>query len=256
MVSPSVSPAVLLENARFRWPGSKRFVLDIPFFAARAGEHVFIAGASGSGKSTLLSLIAGILSPESGRILVDNVPIFNMPAARRDIFRGEHIGFIFQQFNLIPYLSILENVLLPCRLSPLRSAQTQKQAATPEEAARQLLSRLDIAPDLWQRRADKLSVGQQQRVAAARALIGCPPLLIADEPTSSLDTDRRSAFLRLLIKECRASNSTLLFVSHDRNLGETFDTCIELPELNRALPDNSPEQANGYSHGLQEPAPQ
>jgi len=225
-------------------------VLDIPFFAANAGEHVFIAGASGSGKSTLLSLIAGILSPESGRVLIGDVPIFAMSAARRDIFRGEHIGFIFQQFNLIPYLSVLENVVLPCRLSPSR----KPKASTPEEAARMLLSRLDIAPDLWQRRADKLSVGQQQRVAAARALIGSPPLLIADEPTSSLDADRRKAFLRLLIKECRAANSTLLFVSHDQNLGETFDTSIQLSGFNRALQTTPTEQGNGS--GMPEPSSQ
>ncbi|MDR0233963.1 MAG: ABC transporter ATP-binding protein [Zoogloeaceae bacterium] len=242
--SASGSPvAVSLENVRFRWPGSDRPVLDIPSFAARAGEHVFIAGASGSGKSTLLSLIAGILSPESGRILVDNMSISGMPSARRDIFRGEHIGFIFQQFNLIPYLSVLENVLLPCRLSPSRNAHTKKHAATPLDTAEQLLSRLDIAPDLWQRRADRLSVGQQQRVAAARALIGCPPLVIADEPTSSLDADRQEAFLRLLFKECRASGSTLLFVSHDLNLGHAFDTCVQLSALNRASASNLPEEA-------------
>jgi len=246
MVNPAEnsSAAILLEDVRFRWPCCKRLVLDIPRFAVDAGEHVFIAGASGSGKSTLLSLIAGILAPEAGRVLVDKTPIFSMPAARRDIFRGEHIGFIFQQFNLIPYLSVLENVLLPCRLSHVRSNNSKRQADTPEEAARQLLSHLDIAPDHWQRRADKLSVGQQQRVAAARALIGCPPLLIADEPTSSLDADNRNAFLQLLIKECRAFNSTLLFVSHDQSLGKIFDTSIHLPELNRAAV-NSAEDGSG-----------
>ena len=239
MVNLPESPAVLLENLRFRWRGEKQPILNIPRFAARAGEHVFIAGASGSGKSTLLSLIAGILSPEAGRILISGIPISTLPAARRDILRGEHIGFIFQQFNLIPYLSILENVLLPCRLSPLRRARTQKQAGTPEEAARLLLSRLDIAPELLRQRADRLSVGQQQRVAAARALIGCPPLLIADEPTSSLDADRQETFLRLLRQECRTSNATLLFVSHNQSLALTFDTFIQLAELNHA-----PEQAN------------
>jgi len=240
MVNPAESPAVLLDALQFRWSGGKGLTLDIPRFAARAGEHVFIAGASGSGKSTLLSLIAGILKPEAGRILIQGIPIFTLSAAKRDILRGEQIGFIFQQFNLIPYLSSLENVLLPCRLSSLRSARSKTQAATPEDAARLLLSRLDIAPELFQQRADQLSVGQQQRVAAARALIGCPPLLIADEPTSALDADRQETFLSLLRRECRASNATLLFVSHNQSLARSFDTFIELAELNHI----APEQAN------------
>jgi putative ABC transport system ATP-binding protein len=154
--------------------------------------------------------------------------------AERDIFRGEHIGFIFQQFNLIPYLSILDNVLLPCRFSPERRGKAEKQAGSASLAAQNLLEQLDLPPSLWKRRVTRLSVGQQQRVAAARALIGGPAMIMADEPTSSLDADHRKVFLRLLLEECRAAGSTLLFVSHDHSLAEEFSVTVKLAQLNRA----------------------
>jgi putative ABC transport system ATP-binding protein len=226
--------AVFLENVIFRWPGQQAPTLDIPSFSVRQGEHVFISGPSGSGKSTLLGLIAGILPPESGVVRVNGACLNELGSARRDIFRGDHVGFIFQQFNLIPYLSILENVLIPCRFSFLRHERARAQAETPAEEAKNLLQRLDLPPPLWDRAVNRLSVGQQQRVAAARALIGRPPILIADEPTSSLDADRRKAFLRLLRDECRAAETSLLFVSHDQSLAEGFSTRCHLPELNRA----------------------
>ncbi|MDR2124423.1 MAG: ABC transporter ATP-binding protein [Desulfovibrio sp.] len=228
------SPAVLLQNLVFRWPGRLRPVLDIPAFTARRGEQVFIAGPSGSGKSTLLGLVSGILVPSEGSVFVNGVRLNELGGARRDAFRGDHIGVVFQQFNLIPYLSVIENVLIPCRFSPLRSARAAAQAGSPLSAARTLLERLDMPPGLWNRTARQLSVGQQQRTAAARALIGSPSVLIADEPTSSLDAARRAGFLRLLLGECAASGATLLFVSHDPALAEAFSTAVVLPELNRA----------------------
>jgi putative ABC transport system ATP-binding protein len=227
-------PAVLLENLVFRWPGRTRATLDIPAFTARRGEHVFIAGPSGSGKSTLLGLIAGILVPSEGAVFVDGTRLSELGGARRDAFRGDHIGVVFQQFNLIPYLSVLENVLIPCRFSPLRCARAAAHAGSPRQAAHTLLERLDMPPALWNRTAKQLSVGQQQRTAAARALIGSPSVLIADEPTSSLDADRRAVFLRLLLGECTASGATLLFVSHDLALADAFSAVVSLPELNRA----------------------
>lgn len=229
-----IVPAIILENIVFRWAGQRRTVLDIPSFSLQPGQHVFISGPGGSGKSTLLGLIAGILSPTSGTVTVDGVRLNGLSGARRDRFRGDHIGFIFQQFNLIPYLSILENVLIPCRFSSLRHKRTCGQTGTPATEAEMLLQRLDLAPSLWDRPVNRLSVGQQQRVAAARALIGRPPLLIADEPTSSLDTDRRKAFLRLLLGACRAAGITLLFVSHNQSLAEDFTAVVDLPALNRA----------------------
>jgi putative ABC transport system ATP-binding protein len=229
----SSAPAVFLDGVVFSWPNRRQPALDIPSFRVRSGEHVFIAGPSGSGKSTLLGLIAGILVPQSGRVSVNGVCLNDLGGAKRDAFRGDHIGFIFQQFNLIPYLSVLENVLIPCKFSSLRSGRAGRQAGGPALAARILLERLDMSPKLWGRKANQLSVGQQQRVAAARALMGSPSILIADEPTSSLDADRRRIFLQLLRKECEEARSTLLFVSHDQSLAEGFSAAVFLPELNR-----------------------
>ena len=226
--------AVLLRDLLFSWPGQARETLRIPYFAVPHGGQVFISGSSGSGKSTLLSLIGGILSPVSGNVLVNGTCVNALTGARRDAFRGDCIGFIFQQFNLVPYLSIMDNVLIPCRLSAARKARAIKKDGGPEKAAASLLERLDIVPDLWDRQVTKLSVGQQQRVAAARALIGNPPLLVADEPTSALDADRRADFLRLLTRECERAQASLLFVSHDENLAQGFPARVRLAELNTA----------------------
>jgi putative ABC transport system ATP-binding protein len=151
--------------------------------------------------------------------------------AQRDAFRAEHIGYIFQMFNLIPYLSVLENVTLPCRLN--RERLRRLGGVAPEAAARGLVDRLEIG-ELVDAPVTELSVGQQQRVAAARALIGAPELVIADEPTSSLDSDRRTRFLELLFEIVRDARSTLVFVSHERQLMPLFDRGLSLPELNRA----------------------
>jgi putative ABC transport system ATP-binding protein len=232
--------SVCLRELRFQWPGQERPVIDSPFFSVRPGERVFIKGPSGSGKSTLLSLIAGILRPDSGSVWVNGTCLSALGGSARDRFRGERIGFIFQQFNLIPYLSILENVLIPCRFSAKRRSRAEEQAGSALLAAKNLLEQLDLPPSLWNRQVTRLSVGQQQRVAAARALIGGPAMVMADEPTSSLDADHRKVFLRLLLEECRSAGSTLLFVSHDHSLADEFSISVKLAELNRA---SSPESA-------------
>ena len=226
--------AVLLRDVRFSWPGQLRETLRIPRFAVPRGGQVCISGPSGSGKSTLLGLVGGILLPTSGSVIVGGTCLNALSGAQRDAFRGDCIGFIFQQFNLVPYLSIMDNVLIPCRLSATRRARAAGRNGTPGKAAAALLERLDIVPDLWGRRVTKLSVGQQQRVAAARALIGSPPLLIADEPTSALDADHRADFLRLLKRECEQAEASLLFVSHDQGLAQGFATQVKLTELEGA----------------------
>lgn len=223
------TPLLSLENLLFRWPGEAEACLEIAEFSVAAGEQVFIHGESGSGKSTLLNLIAGVLTPQRGRIVALDQPLSALSAAARDRFRVDHIGLIFQQFNLIPYLSVLDNVLLPCRFSKRRS----ERAGNPEQAAATLLQHLDLDAGLWQRKATQLSVGQQQRVAAARALIGRPEIVIADEPTSALDAARQTAFLDLLRRECAAANAALLFVSHDLRLAAGFGRQIEMGQINR-----------------------
>jgi len=216
-------PAIVIDGLEYRWPAGS-FCLKLPSLAVNPENSLFLQGPSGSGKSTLLNLIGGVLTPQAGRIDLLGQRFSMLPAAQRDAFRADHIGFIFQQFNLIPYLSVLDNVLLPCRFSARRAAQ----AGDAVVAATTLLDRLDIAPELHTRPAHALSVGQQQRVAAARALIGKPEILIADEPTSALDAPRQAAFVDLLLAEARANGSALIFVSHDLRLAAHFDTVLEL----------------------------
>jgi putative ABC transport system ATP-binding protein len=222
-------PLLELEHLRYAWPGQAP-CLDIAGFALAAGEPVFLHGPSGSGKSTLLNLLAGVLVPQRGCVTALGQDLCGLSAAARDRFRVDHMGLIFQQFNLIPYLSALDNVLLPCRFSPLRRAR----AGEPRQAAARLLGHLDLDEGLWRRTASALSVGQQQRVAAARALIGAPELVIADEPTSALDAERQAAFLDLLLAECATAGAALVFVSHDRRLAARFPRVLGLGEINRA----------------------
>lgn len=223
-------PLLELQDARYRWPGQAAACLEIAHFQVAADEQVFIHGESGSGKSTLLNLIAGVLLPQTGRVEALGQSLPALSAAARDRFRVDHIGLIFQQFNLIPYLSVLDNVLLPCRFSKRR----RQRAGDPRVAAGELLTHLDLDATLWRRPATLLSVGQQQRVAAARALIGRPEIVIADEPTSALDAARQTAFLELLKRECAAARAALLFVSHDSRLAEQFDRRVAMSEINRA----------------------
>jgi putative ABC transport system ATP-binding protein len=231
-----MKPAVVeLERVRFRWRPAAPPVLDVESFAVAAGERVFLHGPSGSGKSTLLSLIGGVVVAESGALRVQGVDLAGLSGPERDRHRALHLGFIFQMFNLLPYLSTLDNILLPCRFSPRRRARIAAAGSTPEAEGRRLAARLDLDGELLARPAAELSVGQQQRVAAARALIGSPDLVIADEPTSALDADRQRDFLDLLLGESAAAGAAVLFVSHDRRLADAFDRVVGLAEINRPL---------------------
>lgn len=227
--------AVDLAGIVYRWRRGNPVVLDIPEFAVPVGEKLFVVGPSGSGKTTLLNLLGGVALPEQGEITVLGERLDAKSASRRDRFRADRIGFVFQQFNLVPYLSVIDNVLLPCRFSARRLANAENRASNAAEEARRLLTAMDLpVEDLIRRPVTELSVGQQQRVAAARALIGKPDLIIADEPTSSLDEEARRAFLDLLFAEVEAAGQTLVFVSHDGRLAETFDRTVALAEINRA----------------------
>jgi putative ABC transport system ATP-binding protein len=229
----SQSAAVQIRELRFSWRSDLPEVLHIPEFEVTSGERIFIRGASGSGKSTLLSLLAGVNLPTQGEVKVLGENISRLSGSKRDHFRSDHIGFVFQLFNLIPYLSVLENVTLPCRFSNLRKQQAIKSGNSLNSEAIRLLAQLDMADDaLIHRPVTELSVGQQQRVATARALIGAPEIVIADEPTSALDSDMRQAFIKLLFQECNKTGSTLLFVSHDRQLESLFERNIALDEIN------------------------
>ncbi len=221
---------------RYRWPGTAVDCLAIDSLRVERGRTLFLHGPSGSGKSTLLGLMAGVLLPGAGTVRLLGTDWAALSGARRDGFRADHVGYLFQQFNLLPYLSVLDNVVLPCRFSRQRRGRAAQRAGSPAAAAQALLHDVGLGPVLWPRPAAQLSVGQQQRVAAARALIGAPELVIADEPTSALDAARRDAFVELLLRECRAAGSTLVFVSHDERLAPAFDERLALPAINRAAP--------------------
>lgn len=224
---------VEVHGLRYAWPGSGHDTLAIDELRLARGRTLFLHGESGCGKSTLLALLAGVLVAQHGSVGLLGRDWAALPAAARDARRADHVGVIFQQFNLLPYLSVLDNVLLPCRFSAARAARCQQP---PAQAARRLLQAVELPESAWERPAAQLSVGQQQRVAAARALIGRPELVIADEPTSALDAALRDGFMSLLLGECRASGATLVFVSHDERLAARFDERLSLPELNRAGP--------------------
>lgn len=241
-----LEPNVLeMADVTFRWPGqsglrsgvhqASGFGIAVDHFTLAPREKLLLIGPSGSGKSTLLSLIAGIVAPQSGRISILGTDIARLSASERDRFRAEHLGVIFQMFNLLPYGTVVDNVLLALSFARKRRERAGGQAGERQEAAR-LLSRLGLDDKLVAgRSAASLSVGQQQRVAAARALIGRPDLVIADEPTSALDRNRQIAFLDLLFGELDAAGAALMMVSHDETLSHRFDRVAHLDGIARVL---------------------
>ena len=221
------APILHLEEVQYRWPGRSSFSLHVPNLALAPSETVLLLGESGSGKSTLLSLICGTITANSGRVCVAGTDIAHLSAGARDSFRAEQIGLIFQQFNLLPFASVQDNILLPLQFAPARRNRVTPPVA---EAAR-LCTALGLPDDVIAARAGGLSVGQQQRVAAARALIGAPPLIIADEPTSALDAATQKTFLDLLFAQSRSHGTTLLMVSHDARLADQFDRVIHMTDI-------------------------
>ncbi len=224
------SPAVELTSLRFAYRAG-RDVLAIDHLRIDRGETVFLHGPSGSGKTTLLGVLAGVLQASSGQVKLLGSDFSTLSSGARDAFRARHLGYVFQMFNLIPYLSVRENILLPIRLDAHRRARLGSVSL--DTAARDIAKQLDIA-ELIDAPIGELSVGQQQRVAAARALIGAPEVIIADEPTSALDTDRREQFLALLFASCKSAGATLVFVSHDHTLMPLFSRTVSLAEINHA----------------------
>lgn len=227
LTESQLSPVLAVKNLSFAWPASS-FQIGITDLNVKSGEHWLLEGPSGSGKSTLLQLLGGVLLPQRGEVQILGQSWAALTAAQRDLRRADHVGFIFQQFNLVPYLSALENVLLPCRFSQARRQAAESGGGLKDEA-RRLLSALGLGEkEIQFRRAARLSVGQQQRVAAARALIGRPSLVLADEPTSALDANNRAAFLGLLFTEARSAKTAIVLVSHDTSLRPHFERHLTL----------------------------
>lgn len=228
MMSGAVSPLVRVRSASHAWPGAGA-AITLHDFELAAGERVFLCGPSGSGKSTVLGMLSGVLAPATGDVSILGTSFAGMSARARDRFRARHLGYIFQQFNLLPFLSPVENVLLGCAWSAERSRRAGATRTLMTEEAMRLLGALGLGEKTVSRaRTGDLSVGQQQRVAAARALIGGPELLLADEPTSALDARNRDGFLRLLLAECARHGTGVVFVSHDLALAAHFERSIML----------------------------
>lgn len=217
--------AINIENLEYTWPGASDPVLRVPKFKVEQGETVFLRGASGSGKSTLLSLMAGTLSAAPGAVNILETDLAKLSVRRRDRFRAEHIGIVFQQFNLIPFLTVGANLRLAARF-------TGQAAQDVSVRSRQLIETLQLHPDLLERQADRLSVGQQQRVAIARAFINQPEIILADEPTSALDANARDHFVKLLLSVRDTTGCSIVFASHDDSLAQFFDTHQALTNIN------------------------
>lgn len=210
--------AIEISGVSFAYPST---VVHLPNMQIAKGERVFVQGKSGSGKSTMLNLLAGIHVTQEGTVFVQEKNLANMKASQRDRFRADNIGYIFQQFNLIEYLSVYENIELTAKMSKSRASH-----GTVQEEIEKLAEKLEIT-SILKKRANEISVGQAQRTACARALLGKPKIILADEPTSSLDSDSKDNFLQLLFASLE-DFSTLVFVSHDKSLEKRFDRSIEL----------------------------
>lgn len=228
-------PIIALHQVSFTWPGSRQFALHIDSFTLHRGERVLLLGQSGSGKSTLLSLLCGVIAPQQGTIVLAGTNLASLSVTKRDRFRAENIGVIFQQFNLLPYGSVADNVLLPLVFAPKRRQRIQQGSNSMAEAQR-LCVALQLPDQILSARTSELSVGQQQRVAVARALIGQPKVIIADEPTSALDRDSQQAFMNLLLGQVADSDASLLMVSHDPDLAHYFDRVVRIEDLQTATP--------------------
>lgn len=232
-------PVIRLRNVEFSYEKHENaFRLELDGLELAKGEKLFLAGASGSGKSTLLGLICGTLVPEKGEIHILGTEISALSSSARDRVRADHFGIIFQMFNLLPYLSILDNVLLPLSFSKLRKAAAEQKSGDATAEAHRLLAALGVDVKQFGRQTtSELSVGQQQRVAAARAFIGSPEIIIADEPTSSLDEGRQEKFMQLLFEEAEKTGASLIMVSHDKRLAKRFDRVLALEDLCRISPE-------------------
>ena len=215
-------PALELKNLSFSWPGQAP-LLQISQLILQQGQHLFVYGPSGSGKTTLLNLLCGIYPNQQGEIWVNGVQASALTARKRDALRASAIGVVFQQLNLIPYLTVLQNVLLISAFGGTNPDVRQR--------AGELLNRLGLPAAFWQKKATELSVGQQQRVAIARALLNKPALLIADEPTSALDHKHRDAFMQLMLTEAGHDGTTVIFVSHDPTLKRHFHLQLDMEQL-------------------------
>src|SRR3954468_14806413 len=219
---------LLVENVKkaYREPNGEWLpILDVPRLELGTGEQVVIRGRSGGGKTTFLNVISGLASADKGRIVIQGTDITRLPEAARDRFRARHIGFVFQTFNLLPGFTALENVLLGMTFTGQRNDPAR---------AIELLKRVGLGQRLSHKPA-ALSVGEQQRVAVARALVNRPVLLLADEPTANIDPAHQQQVIDLLREVCRDENVAMLLVTHSDEVAGQFERVEHLENLNLVM---------------------
>ena len=218
-----------IKNLIFRWNKKNSFQLKINELVIEKKKKVILLGESGSGKSTLLNLISGIIDPDAGEIIISGTPVTSLSSRKKDFFRTENLGVIFQQFNIIEYLSPITNILLPSYFTSFKNIQTNLFSKRAISLGKKLGINKDV---LFQDKSKDLSVGQQQRVAIIRALINSPKIILADEPTSALDLKNKEKFLSLLFEICEQEEISILMVSHDNIITKYFDEILLLENIN------------------------
>jgi len=218
---------ITIRDLQFSWPASE-FSLQIPSLNVASGSAIAITGPSGSGKTTLLNIIAGIQPAISGSVRIKDTELIQMPDRQRRAFRLQQIGLVFQSFELIEYLTVLDNVLLPARINPVITLTIDLR-----DRARELLTQVGMERAM-NRSVTRLSQGERQRVAICRALLTNPPLLLADEPTGNLDPDSTLRIVNFLLSQVREHGTTLLMVSHDHTLLPHFDSSIDFNTIQTA----------------------
>lgn len=215
--------AIEISSLVYRYPKAKVNALEVHLLQVAKGEHIFLQGASGSGKSTLLQLLCG-LRCGTGELRIAGTNIGKLSQAKRDRFRARHIGMVFQQFNLIPYLSAVDNVVLAANLAGFGNGA--------KERAEELIGQVGMSQTIWKQAASSLSIGQQQRVAIVRALINSPDILLLDEPTSALDEENQTLFMTILQSHLTLNPATtVVFVSHDTRLSSFFNRSVNLSDI-------------------------
>lgn len=213
--------------------------VDVPSLEIRSGEAVLLFGENGSGKTTLFRLLAGLQRPDSGELQILGRDLNKMKGRAKDDFRGDHIGYIFQSPHIIPYLTALENILLPCGFSSRKREITDSGEVSREYEAYQLMARLKVEdPSRLRHKADQLSKGLQQRIAVARALIGNPKLILADEPASAMGSYSQRLVYELMINHARETDATLICISHNKELDPLFDRKLNMKDINISAETN------------------